>query len=108
MKYIVFILFPLCLSAQSTIVPRNSDLHQLLERQEIKGSSSLHTSLTDFSARTSFNETVASYDSLTMADKHVASKLIRSYPEYWQGLNPALSNIEKNYIDSSQNVLYWC
>ena len=102
MKYIVFMLFPLFLSAQSTIVPRNSDLHRLIERLEIKGSSSLHTALTDFSARNAFNETIASFDTLSVIDKHVATKLILSYPEYWEGINPGLSMGEKNYIDSSR------
>lgn len=103
MKYFLFILFPFCLLAQNTSIELNSDLHNLLERQEILGNSNLHAALNDFSSRTAFLEIKNQYDSLKNIDQYLASKLLLKFPEYWDVIikSDTIRN-QKEFIDSSQ------
>ncbi|WP_235299251.1 hypothetical protein [Portibacter marinus] len=103
MKYILIILvfLPLLSSAQYTHIPLHSDLHDYARKLEIQGKSDLHAAIGEYSSRSVFRETIDTFVSLSGSQKYLATKLIKTYPEFWDDISTS-EVFQAEYIDSTQ------
>lgn len=100
MKYIILFFFPVLLFAQHTNVPRNSDIHHFLIRNNTLRGSEIHTSLQYYNAFLSQRDAASNYDTLGRKDKYFAGKLILKYPEFYE--RDSFSTNRPTYIDSTK------